>query len=116
MVVRRASPAVTIPAEPKTSPRTSYPYIAWKLASAVPNAPLSNRTSTTAVSSGPRCFQSGRTNAAAMAYTSTGSAPGFNRHSVSESWISVSRKTAHGLTTDGSASSGSRVNDRNSCG
>src|SRR3954453_15237814 len=116
MPVRRPSPIVAIPPEPNTSPRTSYPYVASKQASATPTAPFSNRTVTTAVSSRPRSRQSGSTSASATAYTSTASAPGFRNRSASKSWISVSLKIVSGATREGSNPPGSRVTERSSRG
>ncbi len=110
------SPTVTMPAEPKTSPRTSYPYAAEKLASATAMAPLSKRMTTTAVSSSPASLNSGATSASAVAYTVTGFAPGFSHSSVSKSWISVCTKIVPGGTAAGFASPGSRVSERMSCG
>src|SRR4051794_28793030 len=116
MPLRRPSPIVAIPPEPNTSPRTSYPYVASKQASATPTAPLSNRTVTTAVSSRPRSRQSGSTSASATAYTSTASAPGLRNRSVSKSWINVSLKIVSGATREGSKPPGSRVTDRTNRG
>ncbi len=59
-------------------------------------APLSKRTTTTAVSSSPRSRHSGSTSASAVAYTSTASAPGLRNRSVSKSWIRVSLKIVSG--------------------
>ena len=56
-----------MPPEPNTSPRTSYPYVAEKLASATARAPLSKVITTTAVSSRPASLKSGATSASAVA-------------------------------------------------
>jgi hypothetical protein len=75
-------------------------------------APLSKRTTTTAVSSSPRSRQSGSTSASAVAVTSTASAPGLRKRSVWKSWMSVSRKIVSGSTREGSKPPGSRVSER----
>ena len=79
-------------------------------------APLSNFTTTSAVSSRPLSRQSGSTSASAVAYTSTASAPGLRNRSASKSWIRVSLKIVFGATRDGSKPPGSRVTDRTSRG
>ena len=54
----------------------------------------------------------GATRASAVAYTSTGSAPGCSHSSASKSWMSVCVKTVHGGTAPGFARPGSRVSER----
>ena len=54
----------------------------------------------------PASLKSGATRASAVAYTSTGSAPGFSQSSASKSWIRVSRKIVHGGTAPGLARPG----------
>jgi len=61
-------------------------------------------------------LKSGRISASARANTSTGSAPGLRKRSASKSWMSVSVKIVHGGIRAGSASLGSRVSERSSCG
>jgi hypothetical protein len=61
-LLRAPPPTVTMPSEPKTSPRMSE-----KFASAKARAPLSKLITTTAVSSRPASLKSGATSASAVA-------------------------------------------------
>ena len=65
-----------------------------------------------------RLRASGATRASANAWTAIGRAPGLSQHSVSKSWMSVSKKIVHWGMRAGSPVNGpgSRVSERSSCG